>query len=109
MCSGCGAGAVRRRGLCARCYHQARKQERLDSALERVSPSQRDWLVESSRDGMPAAWIAETVGVPEWLVYEIAKGLRVRRQAESVWPMIHGRPVLVKLHREFAPGRAGRK
>lgn len=65
-----------------------------------------DWAIDQFREGVPATWIAEEMGVSVDVVRYRARlaGIRGRRSGwASVWPQIRSRSDLLKLHREFAP------
>jgi len=69
-----------------------------------LTAEERDWIAAARADGMPSTWIAETIGCHPGLVHRIAQlGEEEVSAWRSEWLRIRRNPVLLALHREFAP------
>lgn len=81
------------------------KRERAYSSLSDEQVERIRWMLE---DGVPLKWVAETVGVAHSTVSHVKGRLGLTRNDNSyafagVLHSIRANPILVDLHREFAP------
>ncbi len=81
-------------------WREKRKQRRITE--EEIATMRR-----LAGDGVPLAWIAETVGRHPHIVGDILGPDPARRTWSSAWQYILKRPDLLELHHEFMP-KAGR-
>lgn len=74
-------------------------------ACTEPTPEQVLWLHAMREEGMPAKWVAETIGVkPDTVRRRHGMTDSARRDWLKTWSSIRRNPALLALHREFSAG-----
>lgn len=68
-----------------------------------MSVEQREWLAKGLAEGVPATWLAETLGIHQSSTTKYREDPQTVQEWNRAWSQIRHNPTLLELHREFAP------
>ncbi|MDL5351135.1 hypothetical protein [Microbacterium sp. zg-YB36] len=71
--------------------------------LRRLTAEERDWVMRSRAEGVPAVWIAETLDIQGKAVSRLCRNDAETDVWQQTWPQIFKDAELLKLHQEFSP------